>query len=87
MCLLKCNCAPCLPICSVSGAVCGFIVSVRMLLGCSDNTLVTMINTQIVELRDVYLAAHDFKELLTDVVAGLAHQAQHVSKPLDGGKR
>jgi hypothetical protein len=40
-----------------------------------------------VELRDVYLAAHNFRDLLADVVAGLAHQAQEVSRPLGGYRR
>jgi hypothetical protein len=42
---------------------------------------------QIVELRDVYLAAHDPSELLADIVAGLAHQAQAASRPVGGGAR
>ena len=42
---------------------------------------------QIVELRDVYLAAHDFHDLVSDIVAGLAHQAQEVSRPLGGAER
>ncbi len=41
---------------------------------------------QIVELRDVYLAAHDFKDLLSDLVVGLAHQAQVVARPAAGGR-
>ena len=40
---------------------------------------------QVVELRDVYLAANDFGDLVSDLVAGLAHQAQVVARPAAGG--